>query len=172
MTTAPAAFEEGYRERLRFLRIDATISENLRAFWPTVEQALPGILDGFYAHTTSTPRLAALVGNQTSRLKQVQAQHWEKLFSGRFDTGYFDSVRRIGSVHNRIGLEPRWYIGGYNFILDRLTELAVRRHRFSARRQAAVLKAVTSAVMLDMDIAISVYQEEMLAGRQALHGAA
>ena len=167
MTDTYAALTEDYRARLAFMRIDATIGEDLRAFWPAVEQALPDILDGFYAHTTSTPRLSALVGNQTSRLKQVQAQHWEKLFSGRFDTEYFDSVRRIGSVHNRIGLEPRWYIGGYNFILARLAELVVRRHRFSARRQAAVLKAVTSAVMLDMDIAISVYQEEMLAGRQA-----
>src|SRR5690606_15380176 len=93
--------------------------------------------------------------------------HWAKLFSGRFDADYFESVRRIGSVHNRIGLEPRWYIGGYNYILARLAELVVRRHRFSARRQADVLKAVTTAVMLDMDVAISVYPAEMLAGRQA-----
>ena len=167
MNTGHAEFEEGYRARLKFMRIDATISENLRAIWPHVEQALPGMLDGFYTHVASTPQLSALIGDQSTRLKQAQARHWEKLFSGRFDSDYFDSVRRIGSVHNRIGLEPRWYIGGYNYILSQLAGLVVRKHRFSATRQGETLKAVTTAVMLDMDVAISVYQEEMLAERQA-----
>ena len=29
-----------------------------------------------------------------------------------------DSVRRIGAAHNRLGLEPQWYIGGYAFITN------------------------------------------------------
>ena len=30
--------------------------------------------------------------------------------SNRFDDVYFSSVRTIGLVHNKIGLEPRWYV--------------------------------------------------------------
>ena len=75
-------------------------------------------------------------------------------------------VRSIGRVHDKIGLEPRWYIGGYNLVLGRLSDLAVRTYRWKPRRLASVLSALSSAVMLDMDIAISVYQEAMLTERQ------
>ena len=36
------------------------------------------------------------------------------------------SVHTIGLTHNRIGLEPRWYIGGYKFVMNRLVEIAVQ----------------------------------------------
>ncbi|WP_439375687.1 protoglobin domain-containing protein [Bradyrhizobium sp. PMVTL-01] len=35
-----------------------------------------------------------------------------RLFSGRFDEEHIRGVRNIGLAHNKIGLEPRWYIGG------------------------------------------------------------
>ncbi len=86
------------------------------------------------------PELAARLGQDIPRLKSAQGTHWERLFSGRFDDGYFDSVRRIGLVHNRIELEPRWYIGGYSFVLSALTDLAVRTYRWRPHMAQAVIR--------------------------------
>ena len=152
-------------ERLRFMTIDAETSRLLADFWPAVEAALPSLLDDFYRHVTGIPALARLLGNDVTRLKTAQGNHWRKLFSGRFDDGYFASVRTIGLVHEKIGLEPRWYIGGYNFVLGRLTALAVKSHRWSSAKAAPLVSAVTSAALLDMEIAISVYQEKTMAER-------
>jgi len=151
--------------RMRFMRIDAETGGLLREFWTSVEQALPDILDGFYRHLSSEPRLAALVGDEMPRLKKAQSSHWARLFNGRFDHDYMRGVRTIGLIHNKIGLEPRWYIGGYNFVLCRLVALAVKKYRWTPARMANVLAALNGAVMLDMDIAISAYQEAMLAER-------
>jgi methyl-accepting chemotaxis protein len=148
------------------MNIDEKTGELLRDFWRTLEPELPSILAGFYAHVTRESNLARLMGKDVPRLKQAQAAHWRRLFDGRFDEGYIAGVRQIGTVHNRIGLEPRWYIGGYSFVLTRLVELAVRTHRWSPRKLTALVAAINSAVMLDMDFAISVYQEAMLADRQ------
>jgi methyl-accepting chemotaxis protein len=74
-------------------------------------------------------------------------------------------VRTIGLIHNKIGLEPRWYIGGYNFVLAELTALAVKAGRWNATRLTDLLVAINAAVMLDMDIAISVYQEALIEER-------
>jgi hypothetical protein len=101
------------------------------------------------------------------RLKKAQGTHWARLFNGRFDWDYMQGVRAIGLVHNKIGLEPRWYIGGYNFVLGQLVGLAVARYRWRPQQLAEVMTAVNCAVMLDMDLAISVYQEAMLSERQA-----
>ncbi|MBI3706631.1 MAG: chemotaxis protein, partial [Proteobacteria bacterium] len=152
--------------RLRFMQISDETGALLKAFWPLVEQALPDVLEGFYKHVTNEPQLARLLGNQISRLKQAQGTHWARLFSGRFDEAYIQGVRTIGLVHNKIGLEPRWYIGGYNFVLNRLVALAIKSNRWNAGKLTALITAVNTAVMLDMDFAISVYQEAMLAERQ------
>jgi methyl-accepting chemotaxis protein len=152
--------------RLRFMRIDGETGALLREFWKIVEPALPTILDGFYRHVTSEPRLARLLGTQIPRLKTAQGTHWGRLFNGRFDEAYINGVRTIGLVHNKIGLEPRWYIGGYNYVLGELVTLAVSARKWRASRLAALLKAINAAVMLDMDFAISVYQEAMLSERE------
>lgn len=152
--------------RMRFMRIDAKTGELLREFWKVVEPALPTVLEGFYQHLTREPQLARMVGSDIPRLKAAQGSHWARLFNGRFDHEYMQSVRTIGLIHNKIGLEPRWYIGGYNFVLSQLATLAVRRYRWKPTHLSEILTALNCAVMLDMDIAISVYQEAMLAERK------
>jgi methyl-accepting chemotaxis protein len=141
----------------------------LTAFWPAVEQELPAVLDGFYQHVMTIPSLRKLVGDQLPRLKQAQTAHWRRLFSGRFDAAWLSGVRSIGQVHHKIGLEPRWYIGGYTYVLNRLVALALRTHRWSPGKLAPLISAVNAAVMLDMDVSISVYQEALLA-EQAQRG--
>jgi methyl-accepting chemotaxis protein len=151
--------------RMRFMRIDGVTGELLREFWAVVEPELPDILEGFYRHATAEPQLARMIGNDVPRLKTAQATHWARLFNGRFDQEYMQGVRAIGLVHNRIGLEPRWYIGGYNYVLGRLAGVAVGHYRWRTGRLTAVLAAINCAVMLDMDLAISVYQDAMLEQR-------
>ncbi len=152
--------------RMRFMSINEETGALLREFWKVVEPALPTVLDAFYRHAAAEPNLARMVGNDIPRLKAAQSTHWGRLFNGRFDEAYINGVRTIGMIHNKIGLEPRWYIGGYNLVLSMLQELAVNAYRRKAAKLSAVQKAVNSAVMLDMDFAISVYQEAMLAERQ------
>jgi hypothetical protein len=87
------------------------------------------------------------------------------LFSGQFDEAYFQGAHAIGLMHHEIGLEPRWYIGGYTYVLNRLVALAVRSHRWSPGKLVKLI-AVNAGVMLDMDIAISVYQDALVAEKE------
>ncbi|WP_224408018.1 globin-coupled sensor protein [Afifella sp. IM 167] len=152
-------------ERLRFVVLQKEDCTRLREIWPKIEPALPALLAKFYAHLGAFPRMASLVGSQQERLVKAQGSHWRHLFSGRFDADYVASVRRIGLAHFRIGMEPRWYIGGYAVLLNALAgHLHNLRMREKSRRAALV--AINKALMLDMDIAISVYQDEAAASRQ------
>jgi methyl-accepting chemotaxis protein len=149
--------------RTRFLGLDPEACRLLAGFWPTLARSLPGIVEAFYQHVTTVPHLRQMLGEQIPRLREVQSAHWQRLFSGRFDDAYFTGVRTIGRLHHKIGLEPRWYIGGYAYVLNRIVALAVATHRLSPRRLTALLTAVNAGVMLDMDIAISVYQDALIA---------
>jgi methyl-accepting chemotaxis protein len=154
--------------RLAFLQIDAEAKQALITARPIVMAALPGILEAFYQHLRGTPQLVALFGNESgiNRAKSAQLGHWAAIVEGRFDDEYVALVRRIGATHSRIGLEPRWYIAGYSFIITRLVA-ALSDHFHSLWQPKRALRetqnaqqAILKAMMLDMDFAISLYLEE------------
>jgi methyl-accepting chemotaxis protein len=151
-----------WSDRKKFMMITQETCALLPQIWEVVKPALPEILDGFYAHVTSVPELAKLVGTQAPRLKSAQTAHWQRLFSGRFDDAYVEGIRTIGLTHDRIGLKPRWYMGGYSYVQQRLTDIIVRHHRWSPKKIAAAIRSVNAAINLDMEMAISVYQEAMM----------
>jgi methyl-accepting chemotaxis protein len=153
-------------ERLKFMGIDGAVCQDLQSVWKDISPELPKILERFYAHMHRQPQLSKLIGMQQSRLVSAQLQHWGRLFSGKFDAAYVDGIRRIGFIHNKIGLEPRWYIGGYAFIVNELVRVLSKKHRFNATALARKLTVINRAVMLDMDFAISVYQDAFVQDRQ------
>ena len=133
-----------------------------------LRRELPAILAGFYRHMLRHPSLAAMFDGEArvAHARDAQVAHWLRLFTGRFDAEYHASARRIGHVHSRIGLDPRWYIGAYGFTLTEIYRLAAAEYRGLLRpaaaraRTAALLRALNQAAMLDMDIAISTYLEK------------
>jgi methyl-accepting chemotaxis protein len=153
-------------QRLAFMSVSAETGALLSEFWPRAKSEMPRLMEGFYAHLRLVPELAAMVGqHRVERLVQAQSTHWDRLFSGRFDQEYIEGVRRIGLVHSKIGLEPRWYMGGYSYLMNELIKIAVQAYKRRPRMLASVLSAISSAVMTDMEIAISVYQDAQIEER-------
>jgi hypothetical protein len=156
--------EQAHADRLAFLGIDTDVRDRLKRSWALLSPEIPAILEAFYGHVLAQPRLKALFTTEAvlAHAKSAQAKHWERLFSGRFDGDYFESVRRVGRTHHRIGLGPHWYIGGYTFVLDRLGQILMRPQGWLRRPRPdaqAMVGAVQRAVMLDMEFAISIYLE-------------
>ena len=150
--------------RLRFLQIDEECRTLLREFWPKAEPQIDSILQAFYEHLFRFPNLSALIGDQSNvdRLIQAQSNHWRALFKADFDDSFMERVKRIGFAHQRIGLEPRWYLAAYMFLLNRLLAVLEGVHRRDLRRREKVTAALMKAVFFDMDLSISVYQEAEL----------
>lgn len=164
---------EDIAERLHFAGIDDGVRALLREFQPAVASKLPDILDEFYRHILTFPEVARLFPNPgvVARARDMQLAHWALITAGTFDDAYARSVRRIGEVHCRLGLKPRWYIGGYNFIVTRLITVAATDrklwHLTSASRQRRVAAAFSQAALLDMDLAISVYLDAARKSRRS-----
>ena len=159
----PGPVPDDIGERLRFAGLDEDGRSLLRECASVVAEKLPAILDEFYRHLLSFPEMARLFPTQAviARARQMQISHWALITTGRFDESYARSVQRIGEVHCRLGVEPRWYIGGYNFIVTRLiTNVARDRSRLrlhGAHYHRKLAAAFAQAALLDMDLAISVY---------------
>jgi methyl-accepting chemotaxis protein len=161
-------------QRLRFLQIDEDTRAALAEFRPVLERELPGIIAEFYRHMEKNSDLSRLFDGRAgmSRAQEAQLRHWMDLFSGRFDETFFRSAVRIGFTHSRIGLDIRWYIGGYAFTLNRLSAAVAAAFQSRLRPQQAraaltrVLRAVNQVVLLDMDLVITTYMAETQARHQ------
>jgi len=155
-----------FQERLAFLNIDRTTREALPKLQPILEKHLPSVLDEFYAQVSQWPQISQLFSDRShmDAAKSLQVKHWKTISNGRFDAEYEAAVLRIGQTHNRIGLDTRWYIGGYTMlvcgILSSMIEHYVSGRMASKKQREELILLTTSfikAAMLDMDMAISTY---------------
>ena len=129
------------QSRLDFIGIDNATREALRELRPLIGKVLPGLLEQFYGHVGKYPNLTKMFSSQAAmgHARQAQHDHWMSLATAKFDDAYVASVTRIGLAHNRMGLEPRWYIGGYNALVAGLLGAIEQRSRTAgsaARRRA------------------------------------
>jgi methyl-accepting chemotaxis protein len=162
--------DQALAQRLEFMKFDEECRSALRSVKPLIDKELPAALDSFYAQVRKFPEVARLFADAShvERAKGSQLRHWANITSGNYDQDYVRGVRAIGQTHARINLEPRWYIGGYALIAELLVRAAVASlsPRGVLNRQAAksagiarAIGALVKSVMLDVDLAISIYIE-------------
>lgn len=169
-------------ERLDFIGLDAADRRALKATSPLVQRLIGPALDQFYAKVRQNAKLRPFFSDDQHMASAAtrQAQHWDLILDAGFGPEYHRAVRSIGSVHAKIGLEPRWYIGGYGLVLEHLIEGLIDEsktekpkgflRRGSADGREPELKsrltALVKAALLDMELAISVYLDNLEQRRQ------
>ena len=131
-------------------------------------RALPGALDAFYAHLKKFPETEAFFKNPDVmvRAKEGQVRHWSVLLNGRFDDEYLSSIDKIGQSHHKIGLDPKWHIGGYSVLISNLTDALADRpasqgsaaisyrgaSKAATERKALLEVAIFKVAMLDVEL--------------------
>ncbi|MET4683875.1 methyl-accepting chemotaxis protein [Brevundimonas faecalis] len=170
---------ESIDHRMGFMGLGQA-SEGYRAMAGLLRREAPLALAAFYDRVRAEPVTRRFFKDEShiAAASGAQERHWDAIIDGRADADYAASVRTIGKVHARIGLEPRWYIGGYSVILAHLTRAIVERPRkwFANRREhdritAEAVSELTQRVMLDMDLAISIYLEVLQEERDRVQAA-
>lgn len=152
------------KHHLEFFQVTDETSEALRANNTALKKHIDRILDEFYDYITSYPNLAEKFPSNYESIKNKQRQYWLKLFDGRFDDEYFTHARHVGTVHNRIQLEPTWYIGGYAFALSRITEALCDHYKKKPAELKKVIPAFIKASLMDIDLALTSYIDASSAG--------
>ncbi|OWV91896.1 chemotaxis protein [Rhizobium sp. N122] len=169
---------QSVERRLDFMQLDQQGRAGIRSLKTLIERELPHGLDKFYAQLRKSPEVSRFFSTEENiaRAKGAQVGHWANIADGKFNEEYVGKVKTIGTVHARIGLEPQWYIGGYAIIVDHLINRAVEemvpkggvfsKKTMKPAEFGKALASLVKAVMLDMDLAISVYIDEAEIAKQ------
>jgi methyl-accepting chemotaxis protein len=173
------------KERLDFIGLDPAGLERLTKLSRHVSSHLDQALGLFYGKLSQVPAVAKFFDGQPQmdRAKGSQSGHWKGIAEGKLDADYYERSLRIGLRHAKIGLEPRWYIGGYGLIVETLVKGVLRDSLVEAMEKSgktgglfarkgpdvgaiadelgADLAALFKAVMLDIDLAVSAYFQRL-----------
>lgn len=155
-------------QRLEFMKLDASAREALKSLKPLIDKELPGALEALYGQIKKFPNASRFFssGEHMDKAKNAQLSHWGNISAGNFSDDYARSVRAIGNTHARIGLEARWYIGGYALVAEQLIQAVVAdlwpKGAFGGKSRkseeaAKAIGALVKGVLLDIELGVSSY---------------
>ena len=116
-------------------------------------------VEAFYAHLLAFEETRHLIQDDAKLegLKKTQAAYFDQLTAGEYDAAYIQNRIRVGVAHQRVGLDPKWYLGAYNkylvLLLPRLGSLLGN----DAGKTLETTLALLRIIFLDMGIAIDTY---------------
>jgi methyl-accepting chemotaxis protein len=93
-------------------------------------------------------------------LKLLQKEHWRTVFKAEFGADYVRRVVEIGNAHCRVGLEPRYVVSGYAFMLEAFVRKILESSRRRPAEAADEIGALIRAVFMEVDAVTNAYTAE------------
>ncbi len=147
--------------RLSFLNLEPADLELLGDLEPVLEKHADGLVSAFYRHLLSFEATRALLREPAvkQRLLLEQRRYLLSLTQATIDVDYVAGRRRIGEVHERIKLGPRWYLGAYSLYFSLLTPIICELNHTDLERGARTLMALQKRLSFDAQLAMESYIE-------------
>jgi GGDEF domain-containing protein len=148
------------KEILGFTPADVTV---LAAVRPVIEEHLEAIVAEFYERQTAIEEISLIIGDAETlrRLRAAQREYIRDLFSGFYDGDYVNNRLRIGQVHKRLGVEPKYYLSGIKALKD-ILRATVKARVEDAQVVAATLEALDKLLHFDTGLVFDTYIRSML----------
>lgn len=145
--------------RKRWLYLTEEDEALLREIQPLLTESVDPLIDDMYAHFLSFPETSAFFPDEETlkRAQTAQKQYFLRLTAGNYDEEYVKDRLRVGTTHYIIGLDPKWYLGAYNRILNWMKRLVARKYKDNFEKYAQIVSALSRLIFFDMGLAIDSY---------------
>jgi len=152
---------DGLETQLEYFDYTESDRRLLSALGPLLNRQADALVAGFYRHLLSFEPTRRMLADPDvkERLLLKQRAYLTSLAGPRVDAEYVRSRRLIGEAHERIGLEPGWYLGAYALYLSMLSPLVCAEFGDDAQRSERTLRALQKLVFFDAKIAMETYIE-------------
>jgi len=148
------------KHHMDLLAKDRSTEERLLAFWPVIEPRLSVIVTRLINFARDLANDADVEQCDFERLKRIQSQHFARLLSWRIDDDYVDGVLAMHFAFRKAGLDIPAILAIYNELSRSLTTNVVETYRWKPGILASIQKAVTSTLLFDLSMLLSVDQSD------------
>jgi len=149
--------EAELKSRRAFFEIADEDLTRLASLRPLAEKWGDKLVDQFYALLLNHPETRAFLNDPelVRRLKRTQAHYFLNLFAGKCDMDYVVDRLRVGHMHERIGLAPKFYIGAYRKYMELLHDALYAE--LDAKTASDAYRSAVKLIVFDEALAIDTY---------------
>jgi PAS domain S-box len=146
--------------RKRWLQLEPDDESVLRNdIDPLMSGQIDQLIESMYSHFLSFEDTKSFFPDEQTlkRAQSAQKRYFERLTKGDYDAQYVHDRLRVGSTHQRIELDPKWYIGAYNRVCFWMFPKLVEAFHSNSNKLSKGLLALLKVVFFDMGLAIDSY---------------
>lgn len=133
----------------------------IHTYQPIIKESIEDVVSVFYENVLSIPELRKIIEGRTNvdYLKNVLSDYIVEMFEGRIDTESIRKKVKIANIHFNMGVEPKWYMGTFQQIQEKLIRLISEKVSTWEERMAAAT-AVSKLINFEMQIVLEEYEKK------------
>ncbi|HYD59872.1 MAG TPA: protoglobin domain-containing protein [Noviherbaspirillum sp.] len=153
--------EDEIANRKKFLQFGNEDVERLKSVSSLADRYADEVIEEFYRHLLSFEETRVFFDNPDTleRVKNAQKNYFLRLTRGDYGPDYIENRLRVGSVHERISLPVKAYLGMYNFYLRSVFARLHETYRDEPTRAFDTFVSLMKLTFLDIGLAIDTYVE-------------
>ena len=157
---------EDLEQRKAFLNLRDGDLAALRHLREPLEKHADAFVGAFYRQLLAFQPTRELLRDPAvkERLLAKQRSYLLSLAGPTLDARFVEERRRIGEVHQRVGLEPRFYLGAYALYFSLLAPIVAEWFTPEPGRAVEILVSLQKLLMLDAQLAVETYIERQESG--------
>lgn len=150
--------------RKELLGFTARDAELLAACRPHIVNQADELVAHFYRMQTEVDEIAEIIGDADTlkRLRAAMTCYAIDLFSGDYGEAYVNNRLRIGMVHKRLGVEPKYYLSAMRLLKRLLLEI-LAPHLGDGDIRVATWQALDKLLYFDNGLVFDTYIHSLLA---------
>jgi rsbT co-antagonist protein RsbR len=151
--------EQEVTRRKEFLEFNKDDVAALKGLNEVAQRYADPVIEDLYRHFLSFDETRAFFRDTKvlERVKRLQKEYFLRLTAGEYGPDYVANRLKIGTVHERINLAPKWYLGAYNFYLRTVLSRLHESLGGDPTRFLAAFLSLMKVVFLDIGLAVDTY---------------
>lgn len=147
------------RDRWDFLALSDADQRHLEVIHRLIEEDASAIISEFYEALLRVEPIAEFLAEPhiQARLRDTQRRYLLTLGQEVDKLDYFEDRLRIGVAHERVGLEQKWYLGGYAILFGIIARRLRQRYPSDPETLAGCLVALQKIFTVDATLAVETY---------------
>jgi rsbT co-antagonist protein RsbR len=151
--------EQEVARRKEFLEFREEDAQALKELREVARKYADPVIEEFYRHILSFEETKAFFRDPKvlERVKGLQKEYFLRLTEGDYGADYVANRLRIGTVHERIKLAPKWYLGMYNHYLRLVANRVSEAFADDPGKALSLFLRLMKLVFLDIGLAVDTY---------------
>lgn len=155
------------KKQLDFIKLNEDELFVLKQIQPIVSENLENLVAAFYDAVLKVDHLKEIIEGHSSveRLSATLKSHINLIFNGEINDEYINKRVKVAQIHFRIGLQPKWYLGAFQNILEELISI-ISEVASSKEEQKKLISVASKILNFEQQLVLDLYEQENIGEKE------